>query len=327
MFTGTGVGALAAAPQVCCGQIIRGVDSSTLVPELFDVTAGGAPIVFLYNAFEGVFSPVSGQMFQLQLGDTYDLEIVTNSEHGQTTLSYNGGSQSFVVPANITALTITAAGAASGGSGGMTSATIPVVPGSTIDVEVGGAPSGETGGYNGGGNATIAGGNGGGGASDIRVEGTALANRVIVAGGGGGSGCCGDGSGTGGQGGGSIGGTGVGFGDFSTGGSGTGGTQTGPGTGGAACHTLATAGTNGQANVGGNGGSGPGGGGGGGGGWFGGGGGGGNSEDTEVGCALNAGGAGGGGGSSYAEPSATNVTLQQGMSAGGGVSGSVMIQW
>ena len=93
----------------------------------------------------------------------------------------------------------------SGGEGGRTVAEIRVFPGEVIHMFVGGkggdggtcsgyAPPAEQsrGGFNGGGNGGgchngATGGGGGGGASDIRVDGTQLTNRVIVAGGGGGS--------------------------------------------------------------------------------------------------------------------------------------------
>lgn len=62
------------------------------------------------------------------------------------------------------------------------------------------------GGSNGGGNGASSAGSGGGGASDIRIGGTALSNRVIVAGGGGGAGS----GASGGAGGGETGGNGTG---------------------------------------------------------------------------------------------------------------------
>jgi len=91
-----------------------------------------------------------------------------------TTLAYTGGPQSFVVPAGVTQVTITAYGAQggtdcyqfTGGLGASVTATIAVTPGETLDVEVGGmggSPSGTSycttagaGGYNGGGTAGAA---------------------------------------------------------------------------------------------------------------------------------------------------------------------------
>ena len=55
-------------------------------------------------------------------------------------------------------------------------------------MNVGGQGAGhDAGGFNGGGSADGSGGFGGGGASDIRIGGTALTDRVLVAGGGGGA--------------------------------------------------------------------------------------------------------------------------------------------
>lgn len=85
----------------------------------------------------------------------------------------------------------------SGGRGAYVNTALSVTPLSTVYVYVGGSgdrypsapyPQRSTRGFNGGGSATGWGGGGGGDASDIRVGGTDLSNRVVVAGGGGGSG-------------------------------------------------------------------------------------------------------------------------------------------
>lgn len=118
----------------------------------------------------------------------------------QTTVTFNatGASQSFVVPAGVTSVQIDAAGAQgyNGGLGGRATGTLAVVPGQTLQINVGGqgvrasdgAVSG--GGFNGGGNGrsrdSLNGGGGGGGGSDVRQGGVALTDRKIVAGGGGG---------------------------------------------------------------------------------------------------------------------------------------------
>jgi hypothetical protein len=164
-----------------------------------------------------------------------------------------------------------------------------VTPGQTLNIYVGGQN-----GWNGGGTGPNGAG-AGGGATDVRVGGTALSNRVIVAGGGGGSGLLGSswtgayggvgGAATGGQGGSSSGYTGTpgtngGLGGSQVaGGSGTAGCGCGPGGTGALGQggngiPCTSWGTNG--------------GGGGGGGYYGGGGGG-----------VCGGGDGGGGGSNY----------------------------
>ncbi len=131
----------------------------------------------------------------------------------QTTYNYTGAVQTFVVPPCVTTVTIDALGAQGGGPtgglGGHAVATVPVVPGSTLYIYVGGRPTAQlgAGGFNGGG-ATIVlpcgGGNEGwpgGGASDVRTT-ASLNDRMVVAGGGGGSGW---GSGLGGSGGGTLG--------------------------------------------------------------------------------------------------------------------------
>lgn len=98
-----------------------------------------------------------------------------------------------------------------GGKGGYSSGTINLNKGTVIYIYVGEAggsggsvnnPYGGKGGWNGGGtggrgasysgNDTDEGGGGGGGSTDIRLNGTALANRIIVAGGGGGEAGSGD---------------------------------------------------------------------------------------------------------------------------------------
>ena len=131
--------------------------------------------------------------------------------------NYTGGMHNWTVPAGVHQAHFDVRGAQgggndvfgipviSGGKGGRTVAEVRVFPGEVIHIFVGGKggdggtcphrnPPAEQsrGGFNGGGNGGGclhggAGGGGGGGASDIRVEGTHLTNRIIVAGGGGGS--------------------------------------------------------------------------------------------------------------------------------------------
>ena len=127
------------------------------------------------------------------------------------TFSYTGDYQIYTVPQNTTSLLFDLLGAGggndhygsnSGGTGSRVTGTLSVYPGETLYVFIGGAGSDSTGGYgidvgtgkggfNGGGNSdgwwgTASG--GGGGATDIRIGGIDLANRVIVAAGGGGAG-------------------------------------------------------------------------------------------------------------------------------------------
>lgn len=117
------------------------------------------------------------------------------------TFNFTGSIQTWVVPPCVTSINVIAAGAKGGGSvggnGARITGTINVTPGQTLNIYVGGQGScgSNSGGWNGGGTGHAS--NpaninynscGGGGASDIRIGGTALANRVIVAGGGGGKG-------------------------------------------------------------------------------------------------------------------------------------------
>ncbi len=119
------------------------------------------------------------------------------------TFAYTGAMQSWVVPTNTTSVAVDVVAAGGGsfaaypdeaGFGGRVQATMTVTPGSTLNIFVGGKGtdylSPAVPGWNGGGGpasgssvnyAT------GGGATDIRIGGTALSHRVIVAGGGAGA--------------------------------------------------------------------------------------------------------------------------------------------
>lgn len=116
------------------------------------------------------------------------------------TFDYTGADQTFVVPPDVTAITVACYGAQGGGGGtggilggfglgGSIQCRLPVTPGETLHVFVGGTPSAlGVGGFNGGGTAGNGGGGGGGGASDVRQGGSAVTDRVVVAGGGAGAG-------------------------------------------------------------------------------------------------------------------------------------------
>ncbi|MBK8143748.1 MAG: hypothetical protein IPK62_01490 [Bacteroidetes bacterium] len=175
---------------------------------------------------------------------------------GSQTFTYTGTMQTFTVPAGVTSVNILAKGAEGGGSedcgatvtvdgglGGTAIGDLAVIPGQVLNIFVGGKPTtnlgtNSPGGYNGGGGAGQYGGPGGG-ASDVRVGGTALGDRVIVAGGGGGgnTGC--PNHGTGGAGGGLIGSDGIGLQGFLPGG---GGSQVAGGVAGAAPGAAGTLG-------------------------------------------------------------------------------------
>ena len=114
---------------------------------------------------------------------------------GSQTFNYTGKKQTFLVPASVTRLTITAYGGSggtlgsyTGGHGGLVKAEISVMPRESLSVFVG--ESGRIGArraFNGGGAGYGKGrhrSGGGGGASDVRLD-TGI--RILVAGGGGSS--------------------------------------------------------------------------------------------------------------------------------------------
>ena len=127
------------------------------------------------------------------------------SAASSTTFSFTGSSQAYVVPSGTNALSVKAVGAtggnaqdtsgnyAAGGRGSVVQSTIPVTPGQTLYIYVGGngASGDSSGGYNGGGGSPATSnsdGGSGGGASDIRTTQGDLSSRILVAGGGGGAG-------------------------------------------------------------------------------------------------------------------------------------------
>jgi type II secretory pathway pseudopilin PulG len=221
------------------------------------------------------------------------------------TYNYTGGVQSWTVT-NTGKYKLECYGSAGGGGalGGYAAGEINLTSGQVLNCYVGGV------GYNGGLTGAYYAQSNSGGGSDIRIGGTALGNRVIVAGGGGGTGNLG--SNPGGVGGGATGGTSASL------GSGNGGTQSAGGVGGVGVNN----GTSGFGNPGTNGSLGSGGAGGGshatstygghgGGGYYGGGGGGGAMNNST-------GSGGGGGGSSYID-GVTNATTTAGTRTGAGL--------
>jgi hypothetical protein len=274
------------------------------------------------------------------------------------TLFFTGGEQNYTIPCGVTSVTIDAFGGkgangASGGNnsiggvgglGGHAQGTLSVTSGQSFSVVVGGQGVGVNRGYNGGGDGgnagTAFGAGGGGGATDIRLGGNTINDRILVAGGGGGGGTVGCESinatgGAGGDGGGSNGGNGndvvqiLNSIPVSAGG---GRGAIGPigGAGGIGCNGfLGTAGQNAINANGGDGGiapicccfasfSVPNGGGGGGGFEAGGGGGGGSAGDA--GCQTNDKGAGGGGagGTNYVAATFANPATVNGVNNGNG---------
>jgi hypothetical protein len=192
------------------------------------------------------------------------------------TYVYTGMPQYFVIPSGVDTVTLEAWGAqgnsnalgVAGGLGGYATGKLAVNAGDTLWIYVGGGGTTSTsGGYNGGGTGGAGGctqafGGGGGGASDIRIGGITLNNRVIVGAGGGGAAGnrvagCGRGNGGGGGAGYYGGGGGAAWPGGTPGANPTGGTQSAGGTGGVSTYTTAAPnnnGTNGALGTGGNGG-------------------------------------------------------------------------
>ena len=236
----------------------------------------------------------------------------THADNGAQTLTFpfTGGPQVFIIPLSVRSVNVevdggegASANGASGGKGATVKAALAVEPGGVLQINVGAAGAGRSGGWNGGGaggeGSYSNDGGGGGGASDVLAAPFGTANRILVAGGGAGAGAAG---GAGGKGGlnGETGGA-ASRSDIVVGG-GDGGTQAGPGAAGRGTNEgksgspgngvnggTAVPGTNGR------------GGGGGGGGYYGGGAGATCLDTTRC------NGAGGGGGSSFGPAGKTTV--------------------
>jgi hypothetical protein len=128
--------------------------------------------------------------------------ILVHSSTDTVTFNYNGAIQSWTVPFNVHSLHVVVKGAEGGngqsagtpGKGGIVVCDLAVTMGTLVYLLVGGKGStgggsnsnaDRNGGWNGGG-AGWGAGSGGGGASDIRIGGTDVGDRKVVAGGGGG---------------------------------------------------------------------------------------------------------------------------------------------
>ena len=171
-------------------------------------------------------SVIHTQGYEKATGHGYlSIKYIDPNQHAQESLPYNllskrfyytGDVQTFVIPKGINSISVYGYGASGGhgfsdqnglgGKGGLLKADIPVTGGMVLNIYVGGEGSNtkmdanlyaqsnnnwnkgtSQGGYNGGAN----GGDGagaGGGATDIRLDGTQLSDRIFVAGAGGGGG-------------------------------------------------------------------------------------------------------------------------------------------
>ena len=269
------------------GNISSNIGNFSSLNVLGNISAGNVSGTLLSGTLTTLAQPnitSVGTLNSLNVnGNIYSKEKISTLKIKNETYTYQSNSpQIYTVPSLVNTLDFTLYGAngsngangSEGGKGGIVSGTLNVFPGQILYFYLG-----NTNGYNGGGIGGDNAGNGGG-ASDIRIIGQNLSNRVVVAGGGGGGDSDMDGFTNGGN-------AGYPNGDDGTGGNaGEGATQTSGGLG-------AGGGTNGSLGQGGNGrNTFPDGGGGGGGGYFGGGG----------------GWSGGGGGSSYSNSNVLNVS-------------------
>ncbi len=297
--TGGGVGIGGTAPAsaaLSVSSTTKGFLPPRMTQAQRDLISAPTAGLVIYNTTTNKLNTWNGTSWDASLSATEQVGSAVSS------FAYTGAPQTFVVPAGVTSLQVTAEGGAGGqdpygagsgapgqpgGVGGRVTATLTVTPGETLTVYVGGKGSASSvgtspGGYNGGGTGDEVGGSGGGATDLRRATATADAvglNRLLVAGGGGGGGYNDiPGQSAGGNGGAPTGSNGQ-DGPISFFAGGRGGTQSGPG-------------GNANANIGGDYRNARAGGGAGGGGYYGGGG-----------AAYNA---GGGGGSSWVTPTGSS---------------------
>ena len=206
---------------------------SSAILDLSSTTQGLLPPRMTTVQRDAISSPVSGLLIFNNTTKCLEMYGVSSwvsiycdcaTIPGSTTFSYTGAVQTFTVPCGVSTITIEAWGAQGGtnattivgGAGGFASGDLAVIEGDVLNIYVGGQN-----GYNGGGNGGVTSGCSsadagvGGGASDIRLNGSVLGDRIVVAAGGGGAGGnrvsgCGRGAGGGGGGGFYGGGGGVG---------------------------------------------------------------------------------------------------------------------
>jgi hypothetical protein len=133
---------------------------------------------------------VSGGIFAVTPATTTTYYARLAGGSGSQTFAFTSNTQTFTVPTGVTVLHVLAKGAKGSqgwyGSpptnGEVVEADMSVASGQTLTIVVGGAGSTGIGGYNGGGSSVnYTDHDAGDGASDIRIGGTALANRLAVA--------------------------------------------------------------------------------------------------------------------------------------------------
>ena len=175
-----------AAPSTICAGASTTLNATAVGTSInwFTVPVGGVSVGTSASGANISFTPT--------ITTTYYAESFAIGTASTQVFSYTGAMQTFTVPAGVTTLTIITKGAQGQkattttslpGNGGIAKGVLTVTPGQVLNVFVGGQA-----GYNGGGaywgNPGLT--CNGGGASDVRFPGTALADRIIVAGAGGG---------------------------------------------------------------------------------------------------------------------------------------------
>lgn len=178
--------ATATPAAVCIGDTARLQTTYGGLVRWYDAATGGNQV--------GTSTASSSLKVTPSLNTTYYAEAVPVQIN--LTFSYTGAVQTWTVPNGITSITVDAYGSAGErvnaskgytSKGGRVQAVMNVTPGQVLSIYVGGKEN-----FNGGGpralNSGIWMGPRGGDATDIRIGGTGLSNRVLVAGGGGGTG-------------------------------------------------------------------------------------------------------------------------------------------
>jgi len=176
-----------ATPSVICAGASSSLNATSLGSSInwYTVPVGGVPTGSSASGADFGVSPA--------VTTTYYAEAFVVGTPSTQTFGFTGALQTYTVPAGITQVTLVVkgaqgqkganTGASNPGSGGAAAGVLTVTPGQVLNIYVGGQS-----GYNGGGQYW---GNPGltcmgGGASDVRVGGITIADRVIVGGGGGG---------------------------------------------------------------------------------------------------------------------------------------------
>lgn len=169
------------------------IEYSSSKPDVASVSlAGIVRGVSSFNDYVTISASVPNDPNGNYLGTTSASTVQIKVEQMKYTFEYEGNYRTWSTP--VTAIytfeLIGGAGGNSGGGqggrGGLVRATRTLNAGQTIYIYVGGGGTTGSAGWNGGG-TPASGKGGGGGATDIRMGGTALGNRVLVAGGGGGA--------------------------------------------------------------------------------------------------------------------------------------------